>query len=271
MKVLLTTTACTLALAVAACGPTQKPAARAALDCPQNHKELTRVSVSADGKTCAYRTRTGDEVTLQLLPTAGDPDAALRTLEAQLVPAVAAGEPAATAPDAGVEAAAADASKAAAEAAQDAAADAGDTDEPQNVEVNGGPVHVSVKDDPNGGGESARISLPGIHINAENERADIRVAGVQINANGDDATIRMFRNVRLKGEAFSREKRGVRATYIRTGPGLPGGARTIGYEAGGPKAGPLTVAVIRAREGEHDGHDEIFKAVQDLVRRNGGV
>ncbi|RAK52290.1 hypothetical protein [Phenylobacterium deserti] len=269
MKTLLIMTACTLALGAAACTPNERPVARAALDCPEKHEGLTRVSVAGDRKSCTYRSNRGDEVVLQLLPTQGDPRAALQGLEAQLVPASTTAPLAS--PDENAQAASEDARKAAEEASADAAAAVDAGDGPEEVHVGVGGIGVHVKEGADGAQDKADIRLPGIHINAQGDRADINVAGVQINADGEDATVRMFRNVRLKGEAFSREKRGVRATYVRTGENLPGGARTIGYEAGGPATGPLTVAVIRAREGEHDGGDDLFKAVQDLVRRNGGV
>jgi hypothetical protein len=75
---------------------------------------------------------------------------------------------------------------------------------------------------------------------------------------------------RLKGEAFSREKRGLHATFIYTGENLPNGYRFVGYEAAGPKAGPLAVAVVRAKTVEEDEHG-IHRDVKRLVRRNSGV
>jgi len=46
------------------------------------------------------------------------------------------------------------------------------------------------------------------------------------------------------------------------------GYRFVGYEAGGPKAGPLTVAVVRSRKADAD---RISGDVVRLVRLNGGV
>jgi hypothetical protein len=80
----------------------------------------------------------------------------------------------------------------------------------------------------------------------------------------------MRRDVRLRGEALSRDRRGLRATFIYTGKDLPDGYRFVGYEAGGPKAGPITVAVVKSKiDGEDNG--DIYPDVKKLVRRNGGV
>jgi hypothetical protein len=72
----------------------------------------------------------------------------------------------------------------------------------------------------------------------------------------------------LRGEQLSLERRGYRATFIVAGSGLPEGLTTLGYVAGGPKAGPLTVAVLKmkTRDGDVMHHD-----VTRLVRRNGGI
>jgi hypothetical protein len=63
-------------------------------------------------------------------------------------------------------------------------------------------------------------------------------------------------------------KRGFRATYILARDNLKDGYKAVGYEAGGPKTGPLTVALVKSKSGDH--HD-IFSDVKRLVRRNGGV
>ena len=63
---------------------------------------------------------------------------------------------------------------------------------------------------------------------------------------------------------------GLRATFIYTGNDLPAGYRYVGYEAGGPKTGPLTIAKVRSKAGAESG-DNINQDVRELVRRNGGV
>ena len=62
----------------------------------------------------------------------------------------------------------------------------------------------------------------------------------------------------------------MRATFIYTGKDLPAGYRYVGFEAGGPKGGPLTVAKVRSKRDTESG-DKIYHDVQELVRRNGGV
>lgn len=301
MKPLFLVSASALALAgLAACSSDQPPPARAALDCPQVEGDLTRTAVSADRRSCTYRTAQGGEVTLQLVATGGDPNGALKTIETGLMAPIAAeeakagaaaaakaGDTAEKASDAAARAsdtaaaagdtaqqaaraaqeAAQDASSAARDAAADAAADATET---VTVHVPG--VHVEASE---GGpkGDRARINMPGIHIVAddENDSADIRIGGMHIQAHDDQATIRIYRDVRLKGESLSRQKRGLRATFIYTGKNLPQGYRMVGYEAAGPKAGPLTVAVVKANA-EDNGHDnDLYKDVKRLVRRNAGA
>ena len=118
-------------------------------------------------------------------------------------------------------------------------------------------------------GEATRIDLPGIHINADDGgKADVNVGPIHVNAGDNGAVIRLDRDVRLRGEAFSREKRGFRATYILANENLKDGWSAVGYEAGGPKAGPVTVAVVKSHNGNH--HD-VFDDVKRLVRRNADV
>ena len=82
----------------------------------------------------------------------------------------------------------------------------------------------------------------------------------------------MRRDVRLRGEALSRDRRGLRATFIYTGDDLPNGYRFVGYEAGGPKVGPITVAVVKSKSEGHDGSD-IYPRREEAgaqERRGGG-
>ena len=76
--------------------------------------------------------------------------------------------------------------------------------------------------------------------------------------------------MRLRGEQLSREKRGIRATFISSRKNAADGYRFVGYEAAGPKVGPLTVAVVKSKS-EIDQDDRLYKAVRRLVRANGGV
>jgi len=273
MKTLYLLAASGLALTIAACAPKTTPV-RAALECPQTQGDLSRTAVATDGKSCTYVTSNGAEVTLQLISIASGADAALSAVETTLLanrqvpradePTKAAdGKPAT---DKALEARAEsqindEIEKAVGEARQDTQS-AGVT-----VRIDKTGKHVSETGD-----GKTRVDLPGIHIVADdaNDSANVRVGPITINAGDGGATIRMRRDVRLRGEALNPEKRGLRATFIYTGEDLPAGYRFVGYEAGGPKAGPITVAIVKSKlEGDDGG--EIYPDVKKLVRKNGGV
>jgi len=271
MKPLYLVAASALALTAAACGP-KVPAVRAALDCPPTQGDLTRTSASPDGKACTYTNGGGAEVTLQLVNVTGSPDATLAAIETTLLANRTA--PAATAegdaktPAQAVKAASADAAKDAAKAAKEAA------DDTKGVTVQ---VSVNDKHDHDTGivtedGGTTRVNLPGIHVvaNDSDDTAKVRVGPLTIDAGDDGATVRMRRDVRLRGEALNPEKRGLRAMFIYTGDDLPEGYRFVGYEAGGPKRGPITVAVVKSKSEGPDGGD-LYPDVKKLVRKNGGV
>ena len=71
------------ALALSACGQ-DGPRTIAKLTCPTTEGDLTRVSISADGKTCAYRSSDGAEVTLELVAVKGGIQATLDAIETAL-------------------------------------------------------------------------------------------------------------------------------------------------------------------------------------------
>jgi hypothetical protein len=265
MKPPILLTASALALTTAACGP-KTPPVRAALDCPARQGELQRTSIASDGKTCTYVAGDGAEVTLALVSVRGGLDATLDSLESRLLPASDETSGPATPPRPAEVAMASEASRrAAAEAQQDAGA---------AWESKGG--EAEVRTDPVSGVEdghgTARVNLPGIHIaaNDDEDTADVQIGPLRVNAGRDGATVRIKRDVRLRGEPLNPDQRGVRATFIYTGPDLPDGYRYVGYEAGGPKAGPITVALVRSKsDGPERG--ELYPDVKTLVRRNGGV
>lgn len=298
MKSLYLIAASTVALGAlaAGCAPSRPPVARAALDCPETQGDLTRTAVAADRKSCVYKTSDGSEVTLQLVATGGDPTGTLKAIEANLLaPIEAARVAAAAAGDKAVEAsdksaadepadeAAGEAAKAAAEAARDATKDAAgarrdvnvdvDVDKGEDVHVNLPGLRVEAREGADGT-DTAHVKMPflEVHANDATDEADIRVGGMHIKAKDDAAEIRMYRDVRLKGEALSPEKRGLRATFIYTGKRMPEGYRFVGYEAAGPKMGPITVATVRSNSSDESIHnDSVYKDVKRLVRRNAGV
>ncbi|THD58053.1 hypothetical protein [Phenylobacterium sp.] len=294
MKPLLFLSACGLALAAtAACAPSTPPTARAALDCPDHTGDLRLTGIAADKKSCTYVSGEGDQVSLRLIPVSSTYEQALQPIEQELqgelpTPAATA-DKADTAEDKASDASAtvkteapgkassggaSEAAKAAKQAADDALggtraahkdSDGDDDDDTSKVSIGPGGVSVS----PNGGaGDHADINLPGIHISADDDKAKVRFGTVNIDAGEDGATVRVARDVRLRGEAFSPERRGFRATFILAKDNLKDGWKAVGYEAAGPKAGPITVAVFKSREGHR--HD-VSEYVKRLVRRNGGV
>jgi hypothetical protein len=253
------------------------PTARVALDCPAEVGALKLSNTAPDKKTCLYSNRDGDEVSLRLIPvsTSGYA-AALQPVEAELQsevePASASGAKVSAMADGAsvalsakaADSAASDASAVAKQAADDAKSSARKSDKDEDEDskdADSGSRH---------GGDHAHIDLPGIHINADDETssANIKISGVNIDAGDNGATIRVDRDVRLRGEAFSREKHGFRATFILARDDLKDGWKAVGYEAAGPKTGPITVAVFKAHEGAH--HD-VSDDIKRLVRRNGGV
>lgn len=253
------------ALTLAGCGQGASYSV-AKLQCPGKEGDLTRVSISSDGKTCAYRSSDGAEVSLELVATNGDAQGALAKVETELRSTPGPLSPDAEAAQADVagkiaEAAAAKATMGAmaAEVARvqaEAAADAG--------------ISISGHDSDGDSGGVTRVDLPGVHISEDGENANVRIGPLKVDASGEDTMVNIYRDVRMRGEALSTKKRGLRATFIYTGKDLPAGYRYVGYEAGGPKTGPLTIAKIRSKIDTESG-DRIHHDVQELVRRNGGV
>lgn len=266
-----------LALTTAACGPHINYAARTRLDCPDHQGRLTRVSVSPDGKSCGYQAE-GVDITLQLTPVTGDATTTLNAIEASLVGPGGKVEAASAPSQPAVANASPTASKDASQAAQEAAADAGgrssggsadwNADEKAGVSV--GKDRHGVHVDSDSDNDRAHVSLPGLHIDADDNGAKVDVAGIHIDANDTNATVRMMHDVRLRGQAFSRERNGIRATFIAHRDDLPGGWQVVGYEASGPKTGPLAVAIMRSHDDIHD-DGRLYGDIQRLVRRNGGA
>jgi hypothetical protein len=276
MRHLTLLAAASLAVLAAACSPKvevsqgdhKTPGKRAPLrvisrlDCPDKQGELTRVSAAADGQTCAYAGQNA-EVTLSLVAlNGGDAEAALAPIETDLKTLM--------------------------------------------------PAVKSPPPPPPGGkakGDSAKISLPGIKIDAHDKGADIKIGGLTINANDDTAEVKVSKNITTRdGDSTKRvsertsggnsnvsvqstnedegdteihatnegaqirQRRGgdgVRATLILASDKAVSGYRVVGYEARGPKGGPLAVAVVKAKGRDGSDHD-IFEDMKTLVRHNVG-
>jgi hypothetical protein len=273
MKPLLFISACGLVLtAMTACAPRTPATARVALDCPMDQGDLKLSNISPDKKTCLYASRDGDQVSLRLIPVSGSYQTSLQSIEQELqgevqVASDAKATPATADAKAGAQVASAgSAAAAAAQAAKQASEDAhgaAHSDKGDKKDADG-----DSDDSDDHSGDHAHIDLPGIHINADSDKADVNVGGINVDAGENGATVRMSRDVRLRGEAFSPDRRGFRSTFILARDDLKDGWKSVGYEAAGPKTGPITVAVFKAHEGRH--HD-VSEDVKRLVRRNGGV
>jgi hypothetical protein len=219
-----------LALAATGCGP--KPErALTRLDCPTTQGSLTRVSAAADGKSCLYRTAQGAEVRLRLVPVTGSVETTLAALETDAL-ALRGPPPAAPATTP-------------AASAQPAVGLHPDADADEDVD----------------------IDLPGLHIRTAGDSAKVRLGGLSVDAGDHGAEIRKAWDARLRGEAASTEKRGVRAFFLKI-PGDEDPRPSVGYQAAGPKAGPIAAAIVKW---PGDGDEDLYKDVRKLVRDNGGA
>ncbi|WP_297510129.1 hypothetical protein [uncultured Caulobacter sp.] len=222
------------------------------LDCPERQGQLKRVSVAADGQSCVYASSAAT-VDLRLIRlNGGDAEAALAPIETELKAMMPAAPPS-----------------------------------PKPPEHKGGDKNRT------------SINLPGVKIDARDNGADIRIGHLTINSDGSAAEVKINKNVNIKGDdghgsvnvrtddehegdvtikandngAEIRAKKGggdmVRSTLILANDKAPKGYRLAGYEARGPKGGPLAVAVVKAKTRDTDDHD-LFKDMKALVRHNVG-
>ena len=277
-------------LVLAACDRNGAPAfgppkmkAVSRLNCPETSGDLRRVSAAADGKSCAYAGDNGDEVVLQLVQVTGDPEAALKPIEASLaalVPSLDAKPvPADAAPAKDASQAAKDAAVATATAASDAAVDAAaSVDEGADADADS-----SHHDD-----ENVEVDFPGIHVTTRGDKKDIKVFGMQIDVDesGDGDSVKVRREPKHgMGRSLSVDandngavvrmansnKSNIKTTVIYGMESAgPQGHRVVGYVARGPRTGPLVVATVKSKR-EHDDHvgfdDGVFADATRLARR----
>ena len=251
-----------------------------ALQCPDTLGSLTRKgSAQADGTVCTYAGPRGAEVSLHLVQLGDEPaDTVLKRFETMLTAVMprTVAMLAAAAREADAEAARADAEMARADASAQAATAA--------AQSGGDSAHISapgMKIDAEG--DRARVSLPGIHVDAEGDKANVRIGGFTIRA--DDSQARISGTGRVPGssteESVSIQARddaaeirtrapgeATRQTYLLTDDApSDAGWRLVGYEARGPRGGPIVVATVRARERHSDG---VFDDAKELVALNVG-
>jgi hypothetical protein len=198
------------------------------LTCPVMQGQLKRVSASPDGQTCAYRAD-DTEVTLRLVALkGGDARAALAPVETELKGLMPVSKPEPV--------------------PEEPAASAG-----ENVAIDFPGLQVHAND------AGAQVRVAGMHVDADDNGAKVRLGGDTIvNANENGAEIRQSQS----------NDEGVRSTFILAGDKVSGGYRVVGYEARGPKTGPLVVAVVKSRAEHND--REVFNDMKALVKLNAG-
>lgn len=247
-----------------------------ALQCPDTMGGLTRKgSASGDGLVCNYTGPRGAEVSLHLVRLDGaSVDQVLAGFETRLAADLpeAAARVKAEAARSDAEAARADAQAARADAEEArVAADAAraDADAARNEAAVTAPgVRIVAKDD------TASVRLPGIRIEAAGDKANVQIGGMKIDATDGQGTQTRTASVSVNSNEQATEVRAtapgdaVRAHYILTdGAPRPGGWALVGYEARGPRGGPIVVATVRAKERNRD---RIFDDARDLVTLNVG-
>lgn len=221
------------------------------LDCPDKQGALTRVSAAADGLSCAYAGN-GAEILLRLVSlNGGDAEDALAPIETELKALMPTVRALAQAPGGAKE-----------------------------------------------GRNKTSIHLPGIRIDASDDGADIKIGDMTINSDDGAAEVRINKNVTVKdgkstesvsvtteedgdgdvairasddGAEIRHSKKGgsIRSTLILASDKAPSGYRVVGYEARGPKGGPIAVATVKAKDRDSGDHD-VFKDMKALVRHNVG-
>jgi hypothetical protein len=230
------------AVSVAACVPPRphrdplKPLAR--LDCPQDHGNFHLSGAAADGRSCDYAGSDGSKVQVKLVSFSGDADSVLAPVEAQMKtllpapPAVPASNP------------------------PPSSASPGKDKDRDNV----------------------NIDLPGISIHADDKNANVHVGGVHIDADGENNSAHITGGHGGRGQftVDANDNGAVVRARSFGGPNIeeswiwasktpgPDGWRSVGYEALGPKSGPLVVASFQSKTDEHD---NVFEDVKGLARR----
>jgi hypothetical protein len=248
------------------------------LDCPETQGNLKRTAVAADGLSCDYA-GDGTAVTLRLLAVSNDPAKALEPIEAEvksLFPAAPAEPtPPATPAKPG-------------EPAAPVAEKKGETTK-ERVTMPG----LTVETEEGDGVEKAHVRGPGFTVNADGDNAHVRIMGMEINANEETNEVRISRErwrsnedsdfeidtsggkASIKGDGFSmggKRRQGYRSTFVKTTDAEGAEWTVAGFEAQGPKRGPLVVAVVKSkqpRNGESEGK-HLFRDATDLVKKQFG-
>jgi hypothetical protein len=213
-----------------------KPVSR--LECPPAQGQLSRASASADGMSCVYTGPGGASVQLKLQQVSGDPEALLQPIEAQLKAELPPAPPLSA-------------------ASSSPPRPAGD----DKVDIHVPGVSIQATN------QGADIRVPGVHIDADDQHNSVHISGqgpgpgqppgrgqFTVDANDSGAVI----HARSFGPNFSE-----RLILVSNTPG-PQGWRTVGYDAMGPRPGPLVIATVQAKSNEHE---QLFGDVEALVRK----
>jgi hypothetical protein len=243
------------------------------LDCPENQGDLIKVSESADGHSCVYRSNQGEDVSLSLLPLAGQsPQLALTPLETQLR-AIAPHGDSDQDNDGDSDIDHAKAPKGHGTQHDDSDDDNGGEHDHTKVDL----PFVHVDADNGSGHDRAKVDVPFVHVDADDDKAHVKVFGVTIDADNDNANVHT--NWGSKTAVIKAGPQGaeIRAIDLRHGAADmlfilageqagPSGYHSVGYVARGPSTGPLVVATFKSRVNHH--HDFHEHDVDDLVRLN---
>lgn len=239
------------------------------LDCPEAQGKLMRTAVAADGQSCTY-VGEGSEVVLKLVAVSNDPSKALEPIDAEVKGLFPAMPEAPTPPD---------------EPGKEPAK-AGEVTK-ETVSVPG--LHVETEE--GGGSDKAKVRMPGISVDADGDKARVKIMGVEINADDSNSEIRMTRDSwrtddgdfdidlsdgkpNIKGDGgFSLggpRRQGYRTTFVKTTEAKDAPWTIAGYEAQGPKSGPLVVAVVKAKRAANSEETHLFRDATALVRQQFG-
>lgn len=242
------------------------------LECPEAQGNLKRTGVGADGLSCTYA-GDGSEVVLKLVAVSNDPARALEPLEAE-VKALFPAEPAQPEPPTppakpGEEPASGKVTK-------------------EKVSMPG--IHVETEE--GGGRDKAKVRMPGISVDADGDKAKVKIFGIEVNHDDETNETRMVRetwrsdngdfeivgsggDVNIRGDGFSiggKRRSGYRSTFVKTSESPDSAWKLAGFEAQGPKRGPLVVAVLKAKSGsDADGESKhVFRDATALVKKQFG-
>jgi len=216
----------------------------ARLDCPTEADDLKLTSAAADGRSCLYAGPAGEQANLQLIDLkGGDASAALEPLTADL------------------------------RSELPATAGKSDADEKDNVDIDLPGVHIHAHDNPGAppmapAAPSASNAAAPASANSASASSVTGAGGTSVHVGDGEKGVVINAGENGAEIHISRNGDGVRMTFILASetPG-PHGYKFVGYEARGPEGGPIAVASVMARDGDHD---DLRHALGRLLKRNVG-